>query len=109
MLLRVPQRSDVAIPSTPVVVLQNASISVGSANLNDLTAVVIHFSVDDSAATSKHRFSLGRKDRLSDLVGNPLVDPMTGEQVTTNSRIDSRATAEAQIPAMSTPRIRLFR
>ena len=103
VLLRVPQRIDAAIPSTPVVVLQTANVSVGSANFNDLTDVAIHFSVDDPEATSKHRFSLGRKDRLSDLVGNPLVDPMTGEEVTTNSRIDSRATAEAQIPAANTP------
>ncbi len=103
VLLRVPQRTDATIPSTPVVVLQNASISVGSADLNSLNDVAIYFSVDDSEATSKHRFSLGRKDRLSDLVGNPLVDPMTGEVVTTNSRIDSRVSAEAGIPADNTP------
>ena len=101
VLLRVEQRID-DMPSTAVV-LPNANISVGSANLNDLIAVAIHFDVDDPIATSGHRFTLGRKDRLSDLVGNPLIDPVTEEEVTTNGRIDSRADAEAPIPTVNTP------
>ncbi len=100
VLLRVEQRID-DMPSTPVV-LPNANISVGSANFNDLRTVAIYFDVNDPIATSGHRFTLGRKDRLSDLVGNPLIDPVTEEEVTTNGRIDSRADAEAPIPTVNT-------
>ncbi len=100
VLLRIEQRMD-DMPSTPVV-LPIANISVGSANFNDLRTVAIHFDVNDPIATSGHRFTLGRKDRLSDLVGNPLVDPETDEEVTTNGRIDSRLSAEAPIPTVNT-------
>ena len=101
VLLRVEQRID-DMPTTAVV-LPNANISVGSANFNDLIVVSIHFSVDDPDATSTHSFTLGRRERLSDLVGNPLVDPADNSVVTTNSRIDSRPFAEARIPADNTP------
>ena len=111
VLLRVPQRSNRSDPpGTPVVMLADASLSVGSVNFNTMTSATVSFDVIDSGATSKHSFTLGRADRLSDLVGNPLVDPAPTRQsgdsdsiVATSERIDSRFDAEAQIPEADTP------
>ena len=105
VLLRVPQRSnDADPPSTPVVVLTKANLSVDNIAIT-LRSATVRFDVNDSEATSKHRFTLARKTRLSDLVGNPLVDPDDNDRVvTTNTRIDSRVTAEAPIPALNTPK-----
>ena len=105
VLLRVPQRSnDADPPSTPVVVLTKANLSVDNIAIT-LRSATVRFDVNDSEATSKHRFTLARKTRLSDLVGNPLVDPGDNDRVvTTNTRIDSRVAAEAPIPALNTPK-----
>ncbi len=105
VLLRAPQRTNSEDPpGTPVVVLAGAQIDIGSVDLTTLQSATISFNVNDpdvDAATTQV-YTLGRIDSLTDLVGNPLVDPVTSEAVTINSRIDSRATAEATIPATDT-------
>ncbi len=106
VLLRVPSRENPTDPpGTPIVVLtdEQTRISVGSIDFATLQSAMVSFEVNDSDATSRHSFTLGRQDRLSDLVGNPLVDPDDGSVVIgSNERIDSRASAEVAIPTTDT-------
>ncbi len=107
VLLRVPRRLDPADPpGTPIVVLtdEQTRISVGSVNFATLQSVTVSFEVNDPGADANTQvYTLGRKDRLSDLVGNPLVDPADSSVVIgSNGRIDSRVSAEATIPADDT-------
>ncbi len=107
VLLRVPRRLDSADPAgTPVVVLASTQtrISVGSIDFATLQSATVSFEVNDPGADANTQvYTLGRRDRLSDLVGNPLVDPDDADLVIgSNERIDSRASAEATIPADDT-------
>ena len=106
VLLRVPTRENPGDPAgTPIVVLTDAQtrISVGSIDFATLQSVTVNFEVNDPDANANTQvYTLGRRDRLSDLVGNPLIDPATNEEVMPNGRIDSRASAEATIPADDT-------
>ena len=107
VLLRVPTRENPGDPAgTPVVVLTDAQtrISVGSIDFAALQSATVSFEVNDpDADASAQVYTLGRRDRLSDLVGNPLVDPADASLVIgSNERIDSRASAEATIPADDT-------
>ena len=102
VLLRVPQRTDITMPDTPVVPLNDAHIGISGANFKNLRSATIYFAINDPSATSKHSFALGRKARLTDLVGNALIDPADNSLVMTDERIDSRLNAEASIPADDT-------
>ena len=105
VLLRVPKRENPGDPAgTPVVVLADAQISVGSVNFATLQRARVSFEVNDPDADANTEvYTLGRQDRLSDLVGNPLVDPDDASVVIdSEDRIDSRASAEAAIPADDT-------
>ena len=104
VLLRVPRRVNPTDPAgTPVVVLADARISVGSVDFATLQSATVSFEVNDPDADANTQiYALGRRDRLSDLIGNPLIDPATSEEVMPNRRIDSRASAEAAIPADDT-------
>ena len=107
VLLRVPRRADPTDPAgMPVVVLTDVQtrISVGSIDFAALQSATVSFEVNDpDADASAQVYTLGRRDRLSDLVGNPLVDPADSSVVIgSNERIDSRVSAEATIPADDT-------
>ena len=105
VLLRVPKRVNPTDPAgTPVVVLADARISVGSVNFATLRRARVSFEVNDPDADANTEvYTLGRQDRLSDLVGNPLVDPDDASVVIdSEDRIDSRASAEAALPADDT-------
>ena len=105
VLLRVPKRENPGDPAgTPVVVLADARISVGSVNFATLQRARVSFEVNDPDADANTEvYTLGRQDRLSDLVGNPLVDPVDASVVIDSEvRIDSRASAEAALPADDT-------
>ena len=105
VLLRVPKRENPGDPAgTPVVVLADARISVGSVNFATLQRARVSFEVNDPDADANTEvYTLGRQDRLSDLVGNPLVDPDDASVVIdSEDRIDSRASAEAALPADDT-------
>ena len=107
VLLRVPRRVNPTDPAgTPIVVLASTQtrISVGSIDFATLQSATVSFEVNDPGADANTQvYTLGRKDRLSDLVGNPLVDPADSSVVIgSNGRIDSRVSAEATIPADDT-------
>ena len=110
VLLRVPQRANASDPPGTPVVLNDAHITISGPDLRYFREATIDFSVNDSEATSKHSFTLGRKTRLSDLVGNPLIDPDSSDGdliVAPRERIDSRIDAETPIPALDTPNPRI--
>ncbi len=107
VLLRVPTRENPGDPAgTPIVVLASTQtrISVGSVDFATLQSATVSFEVNDPSADANTQvYTLGRQGRLSDLVGNPLVDPDDADLVIGNeARIDSRVSAEATIPSDDT-------
>ena len=83
--------------------LDEASIGITIADLNNLRSATIHFSVEDVNANAGDSFTLGRGARLTDLAGNDPVDPADiNNPIDISERIDSRTDAEAAVPERDT-------
>ena len=95
VLLRV--RSGVEVP------LAGAQITLSASDFVNYRSETVNFRVTDTAAQDGDKFTLGRAANLTDLAGNEPVDPDNDTNIIAiGDRIDSRTTAELEVPAADT-------